>query len=436
MNLILTNALLMDLDPLRVEAGELRVEGKTITERGTSVSRDGEFTIVDCENAVVLPGMVNGHTHLYSALAAGMPAPPQTPQNFYEILKFVWWRLDRALDKQSIELSGVTGALAALKCGTTTLIDHHASPNCIDGSLDFIESGVDTVGLRLIQCYETTDRNGLEGRGLGLAENLRYLEKCQDDANGRFGALVGAHASFTCDDETMDEMSGMAQALNTGLHIHVAEDLCDENFCKRDHEIDLIDRLQKFNMLNPETIFGHCTHLDERAIAICNEAGVGIAHNTRSNMNNAVGYAPVGKFTCPIQLGTDGIGADMFAEAQTAWLKSCDGGGGLSPQTFINMLVNSARRASKVLGVTVGKLEVGAQADIIITDYFPATPLTTENAAGHFLFAMSSNQVRAVLVGGDWKMKAGKIVSCDEKQLRSHAIEAAKALWKRMGDLS
>ena len=115
--------------------------------------------IVDCGGAVLMPGLVNGHTHLYSALAAGMPAPPRPPRNFHEILQFVWWRLDRAHTLESVEVSGQIGALAALRCGTTTLIDHHASPNAIDGSLIALETGIAEVGCRGVLCYEVTDRN-------------------------------------------------------------------------------------------------------------------------------------------------------------------------------------------------------------------------------------------------------------------------------------
>src|SRR5438128_2467170 len=133
MTIVLQNALLCDLAPL-VEAGDLRIEGERIVKRGKVSSQLGD-EVIDCGGAVVLPGMVNGHTHLYSALAVGMPAPPRTPCNFLEILQLVWWRLDRALDAESIEISAKIGALDALRCGTTTLIDHHASPNRIESSL-------------------------------------------------------------------------------------------------------------------------------------------------------------------------------------------------------------------------------------------------------------------------------------------------------------
>src|SRR5262245_50589120 len=150
-------ALLVELDPPRVESGNLRVAHDKIVGVGADIVASPGDEIVDCGSAVLMPGLVNGHTHLYSALAAGMPAPPRAPRNFHEIVKFVWWRLDRAHTLESVEMSGLIGALAAVRCGTTTLIDHHASPDAIDGSLSALENGIATVGCRAVTCYEVTD---------------------------------------------------------------------------------------------------------------------------------------------------------------------------------------------------------------------------------------------------------------------------------------
>ncbi|MEE9297225.1 MAG: amidohydrolase family protein [Phycisphaerae bacterium] len=429
---VLQNALLVDLDPMGVARGGLRVEDGRITESGEEVRAAQEDEVLDCDGAVVLAGLVNGHTHLYSALAAGMPAPPKQPRNFHEILKYVWWRLDRALDAESIEMSGRIGALDALRCGTTTLIDHHASPEHIGGSLDLIERGIADVGLRGVLCYETTDRNGRAGRDEGLAENRRYLEKCKASPSGRFAALVGAHASFTVDDDTLDALARLADEFDSGVHIHVAEDPCDEEFCRRDHGVALMDRLVEHGILRAGSIFAHGTHLSSDAIARMNDTSVSLAHNPRSNMNNAVGYTPIGEYKCPVLLGTDGIGADMFTESKTAWFKSCDGGAGLSPADVLQMMASAARRASDELGVKLGSLSVGSAADVVVTNYRPATPLTGDNLAGHFIFAMGPQHVRHVMVNGVWALRDGVVRSCDETTVRVASGDVAAGLWKRM----
>ena len=435
MALVLTNALLVDIDPPRVERGSLRIEDGRIIARGADAKPQVGDETIDCGGAVVLPGLVNGHTHLYSALAVGMPAPPETPANFMEILRFVWWRLDQALDAESIETSARIGALQALRCGTTTLIDHHASPRAIEQSLDLVERGIDSVGLRGVLCYETTDRHGRGGRDRGLEENRRYLGKTALAKNATFAALVGAHASFTLDEDTLDALAGWAEEFATGVHIHVAEDPVDEEYCHREFQDALIDRLDRHGLLAPQHVFAHGTHLLDDAVARVNEAGLTLAHNPRSNMNNAVGYSPVGKLTCPVMLGTDGIGADLFAEAQTAWFKSRDGGAGISPSRVIAMLAQSARRASATLNVTLGKLEPGAAGDVVVTDYVPFSELTAANLPGHFIFAMGSRHVRHVIARGRVALRDRVVQTLDEPDVHRRSVATAAALWKRMEEI-
>jgi putative selenium metabolism protein SsnA len=432
MGLVLQNAVLVDINPPRAEAGGLRIDGGRIVARGVVKEVAGD-EVIDCGGAVVLAGMVNGHTHLYSALAVGMPAPPRTPKNFLEILQLVWWRLDQALDAPSIEMSARIGALEAVHCGTTTLIDHHASPNFIGKSLDLVEQGVSSVGLRGVLCYETTDRHGRTGREAGLAENRRYLEKCRGSGGGRFAGLVGAHAAFTLDDESLSELARMADEFKVGVHIHVAEDLCDEETCLEEHDMALIERLEKHGLVKPSSIFAHGTHLSAEAIERVNQVGLTLAHNPRSNMNNSVGYTPVAKFRLPVMLGTDGIGADMFNEARTAWFKACDAHAGLAPQDVLRMLAASARQASESLGVTVGQLSVGAVGDVVVTDYVPFTALADGNVAAHLIFAMGPQQVRHVAVDGKWVLKDRRVVGCDEAAVRKESVGVAREMWKRMG---
>lgn len=432
MSFVIANATLLDLDPLHVEAGELRIDGGIIVERGQRVTRNAQDEVIDCRGAVVMPGLVNGHTHLYSALAVGMPPPPKTPRNFKEILELVWWRLDCALDAQSIETSARVGALAAAECGATTLIDHHASPNCIDGSLDLVETGIRSVGLRGILCYETTDRHGANGRHTGIEENRRYLKECHARRDGMFAGLVGAHASFTLDDDTLEQLVGLADSLDAGIHIHVAEDGCDEEDAKSRGFSSLIARLDGAGVLRPASVLAHCTHLSDDDTALLTERGVTTAHNARSNMNNAVGYARPKRFSPPPMLGTDGIGGDLFAELKAAWYVSQHEHGGLSPNELVAMLNRSARRASQSLGVTLGKLETGAAADVVLTDYRPATVLDTGNAAAHLIFGMQSRAVTDVMVAGEWLVRDRKAVQVDADAVRRDAVQVASELWLRM----
>jgi cytosine/adenosine deaminase-related metal-dependent hydrolase len=246
-------------------------------------------------------GLVCAHHHLYSSLARGMPAPPKVPDTFLEVLENVWWRLDRALDLEMIEWSAKLGALEALEAGCTAIIDHHESPNAIEGSLSVIADACAEVGVRVNTCYGITDRNGREGAQRGLAENDRFLSE-----GGR--GMVGVHAAFTCSDESLSAAAELALKHQVGVHIHVAEGVDD---------LDAADRVRELS--TDDWLIIHGVHLpDNHGIR-----GT-IVHNPRSNMNNSVGYARPARFANPVALGTDGIGADMLAEFQLAYVKQRD----------------------------------------------------------------------------------------------------------------
>jgi putative selenium metabolism protein SsnA len=431
------NALLVQLDPARVEAGNLRVADGVIVDAGPNASAGPGDEIVECDGAVLMPGLVNGHTHLYSALAAGMPAPPRAPRNFHEILRSIWWRLDRAHTPESVEMSGIIGALAAVRCGTTTFIDHHASPNAIEGSLSVLENGIGTAGCRGVLCYEVTDRNRSGEGAAGLDENERYIRQCQQRSDGRFAGMVGAHASFTLEESSLEKCVELARQLNVGVHVHAAEDPVDEQITRERFGCGLMERFKRTGLLEvPGTILGHGTHLSDADIVLVNGSSrLSLAHNPNSNMNNGVGYTPVAKFSRPPQLGTDGIGADMWREARTAEFKSHDAGLAVAFGASLQMLRQSARTASQCLGVKLGVLEAGAAADLVLTSYHPATPLTADNLAGHFLFAMGPEFVRDVMIGGWWVMRKGHIVTCDESSIRAQSVEVARGLHERMAGI-
>jgi putative selenium metabolism protein SsnA len=430
------NALLVQVDPVKVEAGNLRAADGRIVSVGPNAAAEPGDEIVDCDGAMLMPGLVNGHTHLYSALAAGMPAPPRQPRNFHEILQLIWWRLDRAHTLESVEVSGQIGALAALRCGTTTLIDHHASPNAIDGSLTALENGIDAVGCRAVQCYEVTCRNRAAEAREGLAENARYIRLCQQRRDGMFAGVVGAHASFTLDNEAIAGCADLAKRLNTAVHIHVAEDPCDEKVTLEKYGSRLLDRFGTLGLLEGRAIFGHGTHLSSADRALVNErANIVVAHNPRSNMNNSVGYTPVRDLS-NVMLGTDGIGADMWNEARTAMFKSNDAGLPIGFARPLELLGMSARMASSFLGVKLGVLEPGAAADLVLTNFRPATPLTADNLAGHVLFAMGPEYVRDVMVAGWWRMRKSHFVTCDEPAIRARSVEVSRGLWERMSSIT
>jgi len=339
--------------------------------------------------SAVTPGLVCAHHHVYSALARGMPAPPRTPTTFREILEQVWWRLDTALDLDILEWSAKLAALEALESGTTAIVDHHESPNVIEGSLTVIADACAEVGVRVVCAYGVTDRHGPEGAERGLEENRRFLT-----AGGR--GLVGIHAAFTCSDATLEAAAGLAADLGVGVHVHV---------CEGPEDADAPGRLAP--LTRPDWLLAHGVHLPTDHTL----AGT-ILHNPFSNLNNSVGYADPARFTNPVALGTDGIGADMIETFRLAYALHRSVDVTASPETAWGWLE------------TGWDLVPEARDDRVEWSYDPMDPW-------HVSFTPGIRPLR-VEVGGTAVLADGEPTKVDAAEIRAKAREQAARLHARL----
>jgi putative selenium metabolism protein SsnA len=427
---VLKNVTVVELFPPVVERADIRIaDGKIVARKRTLRPKPGE-RVVDLSGKIVMPGMVCAHTHLYSALARGMPPPQQPPRNFLEILQKVWWKLDRALDREGVYYSALIGAIESALAGTTTLVDHQASPGYLRGSLATIREALERVGLRAILCYEVTDRGGRKERDLGLEENREFIAATQTDPLLR--GLVGAHASFTLDDDALRACAELAQTFDRGVHIHLAEDPCDEQDARQNYGRSVVERLQATGVLTRRAVLAHGTHLTNESLQIIKEAGSWLVHNPRSNMNNAVGYAPVAQFGARAALGTDGISGNMFDEVKTAFFKARDGGSEISAMDCLRLLTSGHKLVSETFGQEIGRVRENSVADLIILDYQTPTPLTVDNLVGHVLFGMSGAQVESVMVAGRFIVKDRTLPGLDLEQIYHKAQQVAQKLWARL----
>jgi putative selenium metabolism protein SsnA len=422
---ILKGGILVELEPASVDLGDLRVEGGHIAARDRELTPGPSDQVVELGGRVVMPGLVCAHHHLYSALARGAPAPAEPPENFLQILERIWWRLDIALDLDAVELSAMVGALDALRCGTTTIFDHHASPSAISGSLLRVARGISQVGLRGVLAYEVTDRHGAAKREEGLEETVNF----QKAAEGRFRGMIGAHASFTISPEGLEGLRDALEATGAGLHIHLAEDGVDQRLSLSRYGATPVERLSRAGLLRPNTLLAHAVHLSWPELSSVISSGAWLIHNARSNMNNQVGYAPTGRFGARAALGTDGIDGDLLAESQLAYFRSREAG---QPIELLKYLANGHRLASEIFGTLIGPLQQGAAADLMVLDYHPPTPLSAETLAEHLLFGFSSKAVEAVMVDGIWRMWDRRPISVRPEAIAEHARETARAVWSRM----
>jgi putative selenium metabolism protein SsnA len=392
---------------------------------------------VDCSGKIILPGFICTHHHFYSIMARGMSIPGEPAENFVQTLERLWWKVDRALDEESITLSAQVPLIDCIRNGTTTVIDHHASPSMRDGSLDLIEGAVRQAGIRASLCYEVSDRNVPGG---GVAENERFIRKT-GKGDGQIAAMMGLHASFTLSDATLEQCVGIAKDAGVGCHIHVAEDATDREDSLTKYKMPTVNRLDKLGLTGEKSIFVHCVHIDESEMDVLAATKTAVVHNPESNMHNAVGVTPLLKLLKKgvlVGLGTDGMGSDMLVQMRCAYLlhrlANHDPRVAFmeAPQL---LLQNNSEIAERQFGLKLGEIAKGRPADLAIIDYQPPTPLNYANFLGHLIFGLVDATVDTTVCKGKILMKGKKILSIDEECIAAHSRELAPQMWKRLQEL-
>lgn len=399
---------------------------------------------LDARGQYVMPGNINAHGHYYSAFAVGMAVPGEAPITLPTILQKLWWPFDKALEEQDVRYSALVGAIDAIRHGTTTLFDHHSSPNCIEGVLDVIAETIDQSGLRSVLCFEVTDRDGSERTRAGIEENVRFIQRCSQEhfAEGRITANFGIHAPMTVSDETL---AACREAIpeGAGFHIHVAEHEYDQIRSLAMSGIRSVDRLKKYGILGERSILAHAIHLDAREVNLIAETNSWVSHQPRNNQNAADGIAEVESYLragVRVCLGNDGLSNTMWREAEAAYflqkIKHRDGRRLPGDQLLQMAIYNNANLASAYFPKgRLGVIEPGAFADLIFVDYKPATPLTVENLAGHFVFGFNESMITTTIVNGQVLMKDRILTTLDEDKIKAKAREIVPAFWERYESL-
>lgn len=438
MSILVKNATVVTLDPSQpvLDSGDILVEGERIAAVGRNLAAPDGADVLDAAGLVAVPGLINAHHHLYSSFARGFAAPGEPASNFTEILERLWWKLDLALDPEGVRYSSLVALVEAVKTGCTTLIDHHASPSCTDGSLDVIEETVREAGLSACLCYETSDRNVA---GDGLAENERFIRKTRAaGADDQVTALFGLHAQMTLSDASLERAGAVCAETGAGCHIHVAEGTADEEDCLAKHGCRIVPRLQKFGLAGPSSIFVHGIHLDEAEMDLVASTGTMMVHNPESNMNNAVGtqkMLALLKKGILLGLGTDGMTSHMISAARTAHL--------LQRATFADprlafveactmLLENNAAIAARCFKTPRGRLAAGQLADIALFRYAPTTPLEPNRILGHYLYGLNFAPVHSTIARGKFLMRNFKLLTLDEDRIAARARELARETWSRI----
>jgi putative selenium metabolism protein SsnA len=441
--MLITNANVITWEtPNRIlENQAIYIENGRINEIGPVaelLARHQNTERLDAHSQYVMPGSICAHTHFYGAYSRGLNIPGSPAEDFSGILEKLWWPLDKSLSLEAVHYSALVCILDAIKHGTTTLVDHHASPNAIQYSLDEIASAVDSSGVRASLCYEVTDRNGESGAKGGIAENQRFINliKGGSDSAGRLGALFGMHASLTLSEKTLDACRQAAPD-EIGFHIHVAEDPVDENDSLEKYSTRVVDRLFKHDLLGPKSLVVHAVHVDDREIEMLNQTHTWVTHQPRSNMNNAVGLPRVESMLnsgIKVCLGNDGFSNAMWDEWKACYLahKLVNQDPRRMPaSTIAQMAIYNNAELAKMLfpNISIGSITPGAEADLIFVDYHPFTPVTVDNLPWHIVFGFENSMVTGTMVAGRVLMKDRQVLSLDEEKIAYQARKLTPEVW-------
>ncbi|MCD4719676.1 MAG: amidohydrolase family protein [Desulfobacula sp.] len=424
MTLYIKNATFIDWQSLRFTKTDMAVEsgpygGIRLIPSIDALAPKNLSNILDAKGRFVTKSFGCGHHHIYSTLARGMPAPAKTPRNFVDILSYIWWNLDKNLDLEMIKASALASALFCAKNGVTFVIDHHSSPFAVEDSLFVIKEAFDTIGISHLLCYEMSDRDGEKVRDAGLDETKNFLKA------GNQGH-VSLHASFTVGNDLLEKAIALAKKFTTGIHIHVAEDMADQEHCLKHHGKRVMQRLFDAGALDlPGSILGHCIHLDNNEKSLLRDSKAWVVQNTESNLNNNVGLGNYSACGSNIMLGTDGMHSDMLRSAKAAFFVG-QGTEGIGFPEIYKRFRNIHRYIKK------GHYKGDADNNLVILDYNTPTHMNQDNFSGHFLFGIESSHVDSVISSGRLIVKNKKLITASEQDILQSAKEMGNRLWKKL----
>jgi putative selenium metabolism protein SsnA len=437
-SLLITNARIVTLDDEDrfFDPGSVYVEDSKIVEVGDlDVETYEPDRVIDANNRIVMPGLIIAHHHLYSTFARGFTPPGPPARNFDENLRFLWWKLDKALDTDDVYYSALLALIGAALNGCTTVIDHHASPSCTDGCLDWVARAFTDVGLSGCLCYEVSDRNR---PGDGIEENERFIRKCREEGDEQITALFGMHASMTLSDETLQRCAEIGNELGAGFHVHAAEDLIDVVKTKERHDKRVMDRFHDYGVTGEKTIFVHGTHLEPDEMDLLRDTGSMLVSNPESNMNNGLPVSPVLEYfdrDVLVGLGTDGMSSHAISQARAMYmhLRTLHKDPTLAFGEACEILLSNNRRiCNRLFAEPRGQLVPGQLADIVLYNYVPFTPVSKETFYGHLLFGLAFASVHTTIARGRVVVDNGDIPKLNETAIRADCEQRAKAIWARI----
>jgi len=389
---------------------------------------NNNYVEIDASNKLLMPGLINGHSHIYSTFARGLNVP-FNPKSFVELLEQLWWKLDRNLTNEMTYYSGIVSGVEYLKNGVTTIIDHHASGEIL-GSLDALKESVSNeVGLRGIFCFETSDRFDVDEC---IKENIQFSST---NRTSKISGLFGMHAAFTLSNESLSKIS---KILDSPVHIHVAESIEDQQISFEKYNQNIVTRLYDYDLIKEDSIITHAIYVNPEEVEIIKKQKAVVALNVTSNMNNAVGlpnYQLFKEYGVQVIIGNDGIGHSMTSEYKNLYYSMhhmMQSPTLFSFEDLVSIINSTYNYASRILNTKLGQIKTGYQADLLLLDYSNPTPINENNIFGHLFFGLFDNfRPTDVFIEGNQVLHNSE-VNNDLKNKFNKAKDIAEKLWNKI----
>jgi len=382
--------------------------------------RASNMEVIDGQGMLLMPGLINFHTHIYSTLIRGL-ALEARPKIFTEILEDVWWRFDNALNLEDLYQSGCYYGRESIRAGVTALVDHHAGSQ-IRGSIDKIRAAIkNQCGMKALYCFETSDR-------FDLMTCIQENKEAVDHGDG----LFGLHASLSLSDETLKKVASVLEGHS--IHIHVAESIEDEEHALETYGMRVVNRLEKKGLLTEGSLLAHCVHINDDEARLIKSKNCRVVLNPTSNMNNAVGlfnFERLRNEKLDLLVGTDGLGVNVAKEWQQLYYlgkQSLNDPSGIGLDELRTYLLKSYTHFNSLAHTKLGRFKIGYCADFMMVDYQAPTPMTQENVFAHIFYGVFDQLCpKNVFIDGQVRLLNYQFLDTWEV-----AEEQVKALWERV----
>jgi cytosine/adenosine deaminase-related metal-dependent hydrolase len=428
----------MDKQRRVLEHSDILIEDSRIAAVGDA-GRAKPDRVIDGTGRIVLPGFIFGHTHLYGVMLRGAPLKIEPPLDFRQILDRVWWKVDAAFSNEDAYASALIASYELVRSGSTCFADTYSGPGSINRVLDDVAKGVSEVGLRGILAFEATERNSSEEGRQGLQENVRFLKRLQQHPNDLLYGMYSLHASFTLSDELIQKTREQADKLRAPITIHTSEGLIDVYHNLERYDKRTVQRLFDLGLLGSDVVLAHCVNVNADELQLIRGSGASVAHNPMSNMNNAVGVAPIKEMLdlgIPVCLGNDGLIFDALENIRCAFFIHKLHHRDPRVTTPDQILEMATIRGAEAYGLAkeLGSIEPGKRADLVILHPSPrATPILPSGVAGYIVYGLTAHDVESVFVNGSAVVENHRVTTIDPQTIEKVLDRVVPRLWAKLG---